>query len=160
MRKMIIVVLFIVLPMLSSSQNHDLIQKTTKNSTSDITMFDIRRNAVYNEDLLAFCYERLLPVTDKFGIALKGGIVIFDPFLLIGEVATVFGGPKHFAETGIGAIPDIIYGGGFFTIRAGYRYQAPKGFLFWNFLIPNKNISLYPINTDIKTVGIPTINRS
>jgi len=144
MRKMIIVGLLIVLPMLSFSQNQDLKEKSSTDSSTEIAMFDIRRNAVYNEDFLAFCYERLLPVNDKFGIALKGGIVIFDPFLLIGEVATVFGGPKHFIETGIGAIPDIIYGGGFFTIRAGYRYQAPKGFLLKasalyspdNFIIP------------------------
>ena len=62
----------------------------------------------------------------------------------VGEIAAITGGPKHFFEAGAGAIMDIFYGGGFFTIRAGYRYQAPKGFLLKvsgiyspdNFLLP------------------------
>lgn len=142
----IIITLFLLIVISSSafSQNQD--EKVTSSNVSTVgtTMFDIKHNAVYNEDILAFCYERLFPVKDKFGIALKGGVVIFDPFLLIAEVATVFGAPKHFFETGVGAIPDVIYGGGFLTLRAGYRYQAPKGFLFKasaiyspdNFIIP------------------------
>ena len=102
----------------------------TNNSGDGVTMYTIRNNAVYCEDLLMYSYERLLPVNEKLAVALKGGFMIWDPILPLVEVAMVSGGPKNFFEGGLGTIFDIIEGGGFFTIRAGYRYQAPKGFLF------------------------------
>ena len=104
--------------------------ESTKNINSPTSMFDIRKNSVYNETILIFCYERITPVRDKFGIAIKGGIMIFDPFFIIGEVATVSGGPKHFFETGIGGVIDPFSDLNYLTLRFGYRYQSPKGFLF------------------------------
>lgn len=99
-------------------------------SGTDENMYTIRHNAVYTEDLLLYSFERLLPVNERTAVLLKAGFVIWDPFLPMVETGFVSGGPRNFAEIGVGGIIDIFGGGGFFTMRAGYRYQAPKGFLF------------------------------
>ena len=39
----------------------------------DISMFDIRLNSVYNMDILLFCYERIIPLQERFGLTLTGG---------------------------------------------------------------------------------------
>ncbi len=131
---MIIIGFLIVVPLYLFSQNLKPAEKSFKDSSQATSMFDMKRNAVYNEDFLGFFYERLLPLSDKFGIALKGGFMIWDPLIPAVETAAVFGSSKHFFETGAGA---LIAGTNdddgdfeFFTLRMGYRYQAPKGFLF------------------------------
>jgi hypothetical protein len=131
MKKLIVIVCLLSHAIFSIAQDQSQNSSIEHDSISVTSMFDLNRNAVYNEDLLIFCYERLLPINDHFGMTLKGGILIFDPFLPIMEVATVYGGSKHFMEAGIGTIidpfsPDF----SFLTLRAGYRYMAPKGFLF------------------------------
>ena len=120
----------LVIPIFAFSLISHANSETLIDSTESQTMFDIRRNAVYTEDLIMYSYERILPISAKFGFLLKGGILIWDPFMPLAEIAVITGGTKHFFEAGPGAIIDVFYGGGFFTIRAGYRYQAPKGFLF------------------------------
>ncbi len=123
----------LLFPFLSYTQNQNSTEK--KDLTAE-SMFDLRRNAVYNEDILAFAYERLLPVNERFAFALKAGFMIWDPIIPVFEVAAVTGGPLHFFEGGMGAMPDISGwdndeegGFGFVTFRIGYRYQARKGFL-------------------------------
>lgn len=125
----LITLLLVVIPLVSYSQKN-----SNEAKTSDISMFDIRRNAIYNEDILFFSYDRILPVREKFGILLKGGFVIWDPLMPLIEVGTISGGSKHFFEAGIGALladtsDDEESSFDFITFRAGYRYQAPKGFL-------------------------------
>lgn len=142
--KKLLVTLLIIIPIFSYSSNLYSSDTILTDSTESQTMFDIRRNAVYTEDLIMYSYERILPISAKFGLILKGGILIWDPIMPVAEIAAITGGNKHFFEAGTGAIIDVIYGGGFFTIRAGYRYQAPKGFLLKvsgiyspdNFLLP------------------------
>ena len=142
--KKLLVTLLIIIPICSLSINSNSSDTIALDIADSSTMFDIRRNAVYTEDLIMYSYERILPVSNNFGLTLKGGILIWDPFMPVLEIAIITGGTKHFFEAGPGAIMDIFYEGGFFTIRAGYRYQAPKGFLFKisgiyspdNFLLP------------------------
>lgn len=105
-------------------------QVSTSKTSDGINMYTIRPNAVYCEDLLLYSYEHLLSLNEQLAVALKGGFMIWDPFLPLAEVALVAGGPKSFFEGGLGTIFDVIEGGGFFTIRVGYRYQGPKGLLF------------------------------
>lgn len=121
--------LLIVIPIIFSPQN----LYSQENAATESSLFDLRRNSVYNENLLAFSYERLLPVSDKFGFLLKGGFVIWDPLLPLIEVGVISGRSKHFFEAGIGALianTNDEEGFDFITFRLGYRYQAPKGFLF------------------------------
>nr|WP_319400990.1 hypothetical protein [uncultured Carboxylicivirga sp.] len=95
------------------------------------SLSSIPRNTIYNEDILIFTYERIFPQTDKFGLTLKGGILIFDPFLWVADVGIITGSNNHYFETALGGIVDPTFGDfGFVTIRANYRYQAPKGFVF------------------------------
>ena len=128
--KRIIFLLLVVSPLFSYSQ-----EGSSEVSTTETSMFTLRRNAVYNENILAFAYERLLPVSDKFGLLLKGGFMIWDPLIPLVEVGTISGRSKHFFEAGIGALlldtSDEDEGSfDFLTFRLGYRYQATKGFLF------------------------------
>ncbi len=112
----------------SFSQTNQTI--TVASSEDNATMYSIRLNSVSCEDLIMFTYQRLLPANEKLAVSLRAGFMIWDPVLPLAEVGLVTGGPKHFFETGLGVLLDPIEGGGFFTVRAGYRYQAPQGFLF------------------------------
>lgn len=100
---------------------------------SQANMFDLKRNAMFNENILSFSYERLIPVSNNFGFLLKGGFMIWDPISPLAEIGIISGKHKHFFDAGIGALLiDTSDEGGFdfFTLRAGYRYQAPKRFVF------------------------------
>ncbi len=103
----------------------------TQDDKSLPSMFNMKRNAIYNEDILGFSYERLFPVQAKFAWSLKAGILIFDPFLWMIDAGFVTGGPKHYFETTIGGLiePDF-KNDAFLTLRSGYRYQAKSGFIF------------------------------
>lgn len=108
------------------------IEKSISGSDSEDkqTMYDIRQNAVYNMDVLLFCYERIIPLKEKVGLTATGGVLIWDPFNLVGEVGTIYFGPRHFAEVGVGFNfnPfDSEWNMPFF--RAGYRLQLKKGFM-------------------------------
>lgn len=129
MRKLI-ALLLVVIPLFTYSQ-----KSSSEATKSDFSMFEIRRNAIYNENILSFSFERIFPVNDKFGILLKGGFMIWDPLMPLIEVGAISGRNKHFFEAGIGALiadtsDDEEEGFDFVTFRIGYRYQAPKGFLF------------------------------
>lgn len=136
--------LFVVLTFALSSYSQTNTDTTTQTSQDEQTMYTIRQNAVCMEDLLVYSYERLLPVSPRSAIGLKAGFLIWDPFMPLGEVSLVHGGSKNFFEAGAGGLIDVFEGGGFFTLRVGYRYLAPKGFIFKastiyspdNFLLP------------------------
>ena len=123
MKKLLAILLLSLISITSFPQ----IQNSNGDKNKTTTMFDIRRNSIYSEDLLIYAYERILPIDEKFGVTLKGGVFIFDHVMPIVEGGIIIGGTKHFFEVGFGGIPDS--GGGFVTVRANYRYQAPKGFL-------------------------------
>jgi len=126
--KKLFIVLLVVIPLFTYSQ-----ENPSETSDAQTSMFDLRRNAVYNEDILSFSYERLLPVSEIFGFLLKGGFMIWNPISPLAEFGIISGGSKHFFEAGIGALlldTSDKEGFDFLTFRAGYRYQAPKGFLF------------------------------
>lgn len=147
MKKLIVLSLLLVTPLLTYAQKPDLIVTTSGDSIAckieridetqiyyevkEHNMFTIRRNAIVNEDILFNTYERIFPVNDKFGIVGKVGIMIFDPFFFYTEVAGLYFGPRHFMETGIGYISDPTNDDGLnsVTIRIGYRFQSFKGLL-------------------------------
>ena len=127
--KKFLFVLLVVIPFISYPQ------VDTKEESPQTSMFELRRNAVYTEDLLSYSYERVLPVSDNFGFLLKGGFMIWDPLLPIVEIGAIKGKGRNFIEAGIGALiadtsDDDEGSFDFITFRLGYRYQAPKGFLF------------------------------
>lgn len=111
-----------------------------------LSLSNIPRNSVLNEDLLIFSYQRIMPQTDSFGFTFKAGIMIFDPFLWVADFGIITGHSKHYFEAAIGGIAEPAFGDfAMFTIRANYRYQAEKGFVFKvgpfagppdNFIIP------------------------
>jgi len=101
-----------------------------------------RKNSVFiaMDFLFTFSvnYERIIPVKDNFGVAIKGGIgrdAGNRAFVAIGETALLFGRQKSYFEPGIafqypfyfseeaGNSPKI-------ALHAGYRYQAQSGFQF------------------------------
>ncbi|MCW3785354.1 hypothetical protein [Plebeiibacterium sediminum] len=114
------------------------------------TMFTIQKNAVYNEDLLGFAYERLIPLSNKNALILKGGFIIWDPVIPVVESAFMTGGKKNFLELGVGALiadtnTDEEGGFDFVTFRLGYRYQAPKGFLLKASVIHSPDNFILPL---------------
>jgi len=90
---------------------------------------DINRNSVYaelggNAGEFSLNYDRLFPLGEKTGIITRGGI---GAFIVLAETNFIYGGPKHFVETGIGFATNFN-----FTImdfRLGYRFQAFNGFV-------------------------------
>ena len=128
MKRLLPVIFMLTFSIASISQTN--LQNSKEMQIATPNMYTIRHNAIYTEDLFMYNYERLLPVHERLAVALKGGFMIWDPLMPMAEVAIVSGGPKSFIEFGTGAIIDVLYGGGFFTMRVGYRYQAPRGFLF------------------------------
>lgn len=111
-------------------EDFQLTSRELLKSKDTSTMFDIRHNAVYNMDILLTCYERIIPVSDVFGLTATGGVLIWDPFNLVAEFGGIIGGPRHFGEIGVGYnfnLFDSDWNMPFF--RAGYRLQLRKGFL-------------------------------
>jgi len=123
-------------------------------------MYNIPRNAVYTDLLAFYNFEYLAPLDYLLGLTTKLGVLNSDKLMVFIESGLVAPGPQHFAELGVGALintgtegyefsdnlsiisgmEDDIY----LTLRVGYRYQAPGGFLFkagglyspGNFIIP------------------------
>ncbi|MEN8202938.1 MAG: hypothetical protein ABFS28_10105 [Bacteroidota bacterium] len=105
------------------------------------SLYQVQRNSVY-VGVMTLMYSRMFPV-DKTGITLGAGIFNFDGWGVIGESTLLVGGLKHYFEPGIMLYhfltPDYIYNepGDIIgerrysgvTLRAGYRYQGPKGLL-------------------------------
>ena len=99
----------------------------------------IRKNAFYfeilgNAAVWSINYERIMPIEKKLAVFLRIGGNEYHgadtndlSFNLIGAAGILYGGPKHFLDTGIGytyfsGSPDrlIIFTG-------GYRFQGSKG---------------------------------
>ncbi len=128
MKRILLLIVVLTFSLSSFSQTNQ--NNATSNTAGEANMFTIRHNAFIVEDLLFYSYERLIPLSENAAFGIKAGIMVWDPFMPQGEFSFVGGGPKSFFEIGFGGIIDISDEGGFFTMRAGYRYQAPKGFLF------------------------------
>ena len=114
---------------------HAYSQDEPIDSQKRINLYDIQRNSLfaeYNFVTLSAMYERCLPVVNKAGILVGGGIsqgVAFtsatNPLL---ECAFIFGRSRHFFDCGVIFAPlgkDVSV----LNPLAGYRYQSPRGFL-------------------------------
>lgn len=110
-------------------------------------MYDIALNAAYIEDAIILNYQRLVPLSETVALGFTGGVLVIDTVMVLGETDLVVGGPRNFFEAGVGGVvktgsqgPSDFIGStsiisdlgkdAYVTLRAGYRYQAPKGFLF------------------------------
>ncbi len=115
-------------------------------SSDDPSLFDIRKNAVYNSDLLLFCYERIIPIKKNIGFTLTGGFIIWEPINIVGELGLLLGGLRHFGEIGLGYHlnpNDSDWNMG--IIRFGYRYQSNKGFLLKASIAFNRQTYILPL---------------
>ena len=98
---------------------------------SPASIRDIQRNSVY-VGILTVNYSRMIP-GDRVVFTVAGGLSSIDTLGLLVESTLLIGRGKHFFEPGImGAYSPVSYG---VFIRAGYRYQGPKGFLFRSALL-------------------------
>jgi hypothetical protein len=89
------------------------------------------RNSVY-VGIMSINYSRTI-AGNPVGITFGGGLSYFDALGLLVESTLLKGRGKHFFEPGImGVYSPASYG---VFIRAGYRYQGPKGFLFRSALL-------------------------
>ena len=104
------------------------------------SMRHVRKNSIY-VGMISINYARLVPLNQTTGLTLGGGLINIDGWGVVVESSVLFGGVRHFFETGI-------MGAYFFTsseeqdklrseddvsavtFRIGYRYQAPWGLLF------------------------------
>ena len=107
---------------------------------SAASMHHVRKNSVYL-GILSINYARMVPLSQTTGLTIGGGVINIDGWGVVVESSLLFGGFRHFFETGImGAYifapnqePDNPESGDVVsavTFRIGYRYQAPGGFLF------------------------------
>ncbi len=158
MKPYVFLVLFLALSFASQAQT-DIFRLSIKDRSAE-DMYSIRRNAVYSDLLAFYNYEYLAPLNYRLGLSTKLGILNGDKLMVVAETGLLAPGPRHFAEFGIGALINTHTDGYqfifdssilssleddfYFTLRAGYRYQAPGGFLFkagglyspGNFFIP------------------------
>jgi len=158
MKAALILILLLGFSLVSTAQT-DIFRLSIKDRSAE-DMYSIPRNAVYTDLLAFYNYEYLAPLNYQLGLTTKLGVLNGDKLMVVVETGLVAPGPQHFAELGIGALIntntdgyDFMLKSGilsgleddfYFTIRAGYRYQAPGGFLFkagglyspGNFIIP------------------------
>ena len=91
----------------------------------------VRKNSFYIENQIfipSINYDRIIPVSDKIGIAVKAGFFYFDEIILIEEIDIILGRSKHFFETGFlnfGTLNESYGIGG----QIGYRFIGNKGLL-------------------------------
>ena len=104
------------------------------------SMRHVRKNSIY-VGMISINYARLVPLNQTTGLTLGGGLINIDGWGGVVESSVLFGGVRHFFETGImGAYfftsseePDKLRSEddvSAVTFRIGYRYQAPWGLLF------------------------------
>ena len=104
------------------------------------SMRHVRKNSVY-VGMISINYARIVPLNQTTGLTLGGGLINIDGWGVVVESSVLFGGVRHFFETGImGAYfftsseePDKLRSEddvSAVTFRIGYRYQAPWGLLF------------------------------
>ena len=95
------------------------------------TLQNIPRNLIYAEYNilnLSINYEKMIPLSRRFGVALRAGVFAFDHYRVIGGLNIIFGGPRHFIEAGF-TVP-IIKPNGDYVYSLGYRYQSKTGITF------------------------------
>ena len=86
-----------------------------------------RRNSVYFQNFIfipSLNYDRVIPISDHFGLIPKVGFGYYDNIVPIIETSFFIGGNKHFGEIG----------GGYWdfegaVININYRYMGGKGLL-------------------------------
>jgi len=143
--KTFILMLCFALPVLNTFAQMNLFQKPDRSKDGD-DMFGIALDAVYTDDLAMYNYEHLFPLGIATAMGGKIGVLMGDSYLLVTELSFVAPGPRHFAELGVGALINTHSNAEFnffdssilgsldddfyFTLRAGYRFQAEGGFLF------------------------------
>ncbi len=105
----------------------------------DSGMYDIRKNSIYLEILgngavYSFNYDRTLPLSNMLAMFLRVGGNEYHgadtnevSINLIGATGILYGGPKHFFETGIGYTHFCGFPDRLIALTGGYRFQGPKG---------------------------------
>lgn len=74
----------------------------------------------------ALGYSRIVPLSDKSALVLYGSITPFFGFLIDTGAALSLGKKHNFFEPGGGYLMHVDA----FYLKAGYRYQGTKGFVF------------------------------
>lgn len=104
----------------------------------------LKKNSIYIENMVilpSINYDRIIPLSNKTGIALKAGLSYYSEVFLITEASILVGGIKHYFEIGSG------WGGkdnlGLFG-RLGYRYIGAKGLMLKGGVIIVKNVPIFP----------------
>lgn len=99
------------------------------------SMYTVPKNSIhagFHIVVVPLIYQRTVPVGNKFGILLGGGViqnVMFDAATTpVAKVGFLLGGPKHFFEGGCFLTPFTEDIAGPVVPDFGYRYQSPKGF--------------------------------
>lgn len=130
MKKLLLIL--IVIPAMFNVYSQDV---SITDTEKKLTVYDIQRNSLYVEYgglYLAAFYERSIPIGNKAGIIVGGGIIqsvgFSDDTNPVGKFAFMLGGYKHFFECGIGLAP-LGNGMNILTPMVGYRYQSQGGFL-------------------------------
>ena len=127
-----------------SAQEEKTVDPVNKNIRKNVFYFEILGNAA----VWSINYERIIPVKEKIAIFIRAGGNEYHgadtndlSINIIGATGILFGGLKHFLDTGIGytyftGSPDRLV-----VLGAGYRYQGPKGLLL-------RAIPMYVFNSE------------
>lgn len=131
----ILLAIFFLLANSGLAQDYDLIVSTKGDSiachidsvTESAYRGNLPSNSVYI-GIMSISYSRVF-AGNPVGITIGIGLSYIDAPGLMIESTLLKGKNRHFFEPGIMGVYQSDLGGGVF-IRAGYRYQGPKGFLF------------------------------
>ena len=105
-----------------------LVNTTFAQESAELKKFDFpRRNSVYVQNFIivpTINYDRIIPISDNFGLIPKVGFGYYDEIVPIFETSFFFGSNKHFGEIG----------GGYWAfegavLNINYRYMGKKGLL-------------------------------
>ena len=117
-----------------------------QNQENKHVIYDIQRNSIYIElgglgAIVSINYERLVPLGSKTGLGFRVGAGTAGSadtatsdiaYTAVAEINFLYGKSKHYLEPGIGFANAFVASDTeqWVSIKLGYRYQAPKGFLF------------------------------
>ena len=152
--KKLLVILILILSMFNIYAQ----DQTGINQKKHYTIHDIQRNSLYVEYQVFFLsaiYERTIPIGNKVGIIVGGGILQGVAWYygtnMIGKTAFILGGRKHFFEGGIALViprQDM----SLLSPILGYRYQSHGGFLF------RADVTLIMIEDNVWPVPLPGLS--
>ena len=107
----------------------------------DSGMKNIRKNSFFveifgNGSVYSVNYDRILPLKNKLALFLRVGGNEYNgedtdklSFNFLCATGILYGGPKHFLDTGIGYTYFMNFPDRLIAISGGYRFQGPKGLL-------------------------------